>query len=99
MPKQLNAIYDYIANHLLNEPASWRIKNTIEQKLSNISTFPKSGILISTYISDVSNEFSSLRKINANNYTILYAYEEEIDIAFITHIFHQTQNYGKIFQN
>ena len=55
MPEQIKSIYDYIANHLLNEPASCRMKITIEQKLSNISTFPKVGILISTYINDVLN--------------------------------------------
>ena len=96
--EQIKSIYAYITNHLLNEPASWRLRSTVEQKLSHISTFPKTGTLISTYINDILNEFSSLRKINANNYTILYSYEEEIDIVYVTHIFHQTQNYAKVFQ-
>jgi len=98
MTEQLKSIYNYITNHLLNEPASWRLRSIVEQKLSHISIFPKTGTLISTYINDILNEFSSLRKVNATNYTILYIYEEEVDLVYITHTFHQTQNYAKVFQ-
>ena len=70
----------------------------IEQKLEAISTFPLVGTPIMSYINDVSLEFESVRKLNIKNYTILYAYTDLHDLATITHIFHQTQDYGKIFQ-
>ena len=98
MTQQMTSIYDYITNHLFNEPATYRLQSIIEQKFSTISTFPNSGTPITSYIDDVSKEFSNIRKLNANNYSILYHHKEVIDIAFITHIFHQSQNYGVVFQ-
>ena len=98
MSLQLQSIYSYIANNLFNEPASFRLQNTIEQKLSTISTFPKIGSTVISYIDDVADEFSKVRKLNANKYIILYAYKEISNIAVITHIFHQSQNYGVVFQ-
>ena len=91
-------IYNYIVNHLFNEPAAYRLKSTIEQKFSTIETFPNCGTKITSFINDISNEFLNIRKINANNYLIIYHYEKEIDIVHITHIFHQKQDYGRIFQ-
>jgi len=100
MSFQLKSIYHYIADNLFNELASFRMKALVDQKLSTISLFPNSGTSVSSYISDIADEFSDIRKINAKNYILLYSYDEnEIDIATITHIFHQTQDYGKIFQN
>jgi len=89
----MHSVYSYIANNLFNEPASYRMKNIIEEKLSTISTFPKIGSTIASYINDIADEFSKMRKLNAKNYVLLYAYKENIDIAVITHIFHQTHGY------
>jgi len=98
MTLQMNSIYHYISNNLYNEPATFRLEKIIEQKLSTISTFPNSGTPITSYINDISKEFSEVRKFNASNYILLYVYTEITDIATITHIFHQSQNYGIIFQ-
>ena len=82
----------------MNEPAAYRLKNTIKNKISNISTFPNGYAFILSLVDDVSEEFSEVRKVSAHNYVIIYRYYEDIDIAIITHIFHQSQDYGKIFQ-
>ena len=74
------------------------MKALVEHKLSNISLFPNSGTSISSYINDTLDEFSDLQKINAKKYTLLYEYDEKKNIAKVSHIFHQTQDYGKIFQ-
>ena len=99
MTLQLASIYDYIVKNLVNEPASYNLKQTIEKKLSTISTFPNGGTLISLVTNDISEEFSNVQKRIAKNYIILYRYYEETNIAYVSHIFHQTQNYGEIFQN
>ena len=95
---QIKSIYNYIANNLLNEPASYNMKHTIENKLSTISTFPNAGTFIILVSDDISEEFSNVQRRIAKNYIILYRYYEDTDIAFITHIFHQTQDYSKVFR-
>ena len=95
---QIQAIYHYISENLVNEPAAYHFKRTIENKFSTISTFPNGGTFILVLTDDISEEFSNLRRMSANNYIIIYEYYEEPDLVVIGHIFHQTQNYGKIFQ-
>jgi len=99
MSLEMESIYSYITNNLFNEPASYKMRGIIEHKLSNISLFPNSGTSINSYLKDISHEFTDRRKINAKNYSLLYLHDEINSIVFITHIFHQTQDYAKIFQN
>jgi len=49
-------------------------------------------------MSDISTTFTKFQKRLAKNYVIIYKYFEENDDIIISHIFHQTQDYGKIFQ-
>ena len=96
---QLNSIYSYIADNLYNEPAAYHFKAIVKSKFSTISTFPKVGTFILLVADDILKEFSDIRKITVNRYIILYEYHEEIDVVGITHIFHQMQDYGKIFKD
>jgi len=89
----------YISNNLYNESASQNLKGIIESKLSNISIFPTIGTSVTDIASDISIEFKSFRKSLAKNYILLYVYKQTLNTAFVTHIFHQTQDYGKLFQN
>jgi len=91
-------IYDYIANNLVNEPAAHRFQSTVKRKLSTVSTFPKCGTFLSSFDKNILAGLSTVRKITANNYVILYEYYEENDVVVIGHIFHQMQDYGKLFQ-
>ena len=95
---QIDLIYSYITNHLVNEPAAYKLKQTIELKFSTISTFPNSGTSLSLIAADISEACSNLQRIIAKKYVIIYEYYEEVDVVLITHVFHQTQDYGKIFQ-
>ena len=83
---------------LANEPAAYRLRGTIESKFETISTMPEVGAFLSTLIDDVAEEFFDVHRITANKYVIIYDYRKEIDVIFVSHIFHQTQDYGKIFQ-
>ena len=59
---------------------------------------PKGGTSILAFANNILEEFLDIRKLSAKRYIILYEYHENVDLAYITHIFHQTQDYGKIFQ-
>ena len=98
MSLQLKSIYDYIANNLINEPASYHLKYTIENKFESISIFPNSGTSIVLIANDISKEFLDIRRRLAKNYAIFYRYYEDDENALITHVFHQMQDYDKIFQ-
>ena len=99
VPEQILSIYSYIINNLVNEPAAYRLKSTIERKWSHISTFPNSGTPISSFANDISVQFTDIQRTMADRYLLLYIYDETTDTATISHIFHQTQDYAKIFQN
>lgn len=86
-------------NHLINSEATFRLEQTIKNKFSSISVMPKSYALLSSTMGEVLPEFFEFRKVSVNNYILVYRYYEKDDIALITHIFHQTQDYAKIFQN
>ena len=83
----------------MNELASYNTKSIIEEKFSNISIFPKSGTFIFSVLDNISEEFSNVQRRIAKSYVILYRHYEDSDIAYISHIFHQMQDYTKIFQN
>ena len=95
---QINSFYDYIADNFANKLAAENLKHTIKTKLTSISTMPKSGTSILAFSSTILEEFQDIRKLTAKKYIILYEYYEDVDLAYISHLFHQTQNYGKIFQ-
>ena len=95
----MKSIYQYIADNLVNEPASYKLKMVIESKLSTISILPNGGTYLSQVADDISVIFSNFKRCIAKNYILIYKYFEDQNIAYITHIFHQTQDYSKIFQN
>ena len=74
------------------------MRSTVEQKLSTISTFPKIGSTISSYINDVADEFSKMRKLNAKRYIILYAYKEVTNIAVITTVSTKNKIMARFFK-
>ena len=78
--------------NLFNEPASYALRQILEQKFSYISTFPKAGSSVASLIGDVAKEFLHVRKTNAKNYTLAYHHDDENNTVLITHIFHQTHH-------
>jgi len=92
-------IYAYITNILVNEMATYRLKETIKTKLSSISAFPNGGTVISLLTDHFDEKFANIQRILVSNYLILYEYHEFEDFINILYIFHQTQDYAKLFQN
>ena len=95
----MQEIYRYIAERLFNESAAHRLEYTIERKLKRLELFPETGSRINSHLDDVSKEFEECRKLIVGNYLIIYNYFKEDKFTFVTHIFHQMQNYGQLFQN
>ena len=95
---QINSFYRYIVCHFANEPAAYKFKHIIKNKLAFISTMPKIGTSILVLSNSILDEFLGIRRLTAKRYMILYEYHEDVDLAYVSHIFHQTQDYGKIFE-
>ena len=72
LSEQIKSIYRYITENLVNEPATHRLKNTIERKFTTISIFPNSGKSIVLFDDNILEEFSNVQKITANNYINVY---------------------------
>ena len=94
----VQSIYNYISNNLFNDTAAHRLEATIEQKLKRLEDFPETGTNISASLDDIAKEFSEFRKIIVGNYLVIYNYFKDEQFIFVTHIFHQMQNYGILFQ-
>ena len=94
----MQSIYSYITDKLFNDMAAYRLKDTIKRKLSHLEDFPETGTRINSYMDDISKEFLECRKITIGNYLIIYNYFKEEQFTFVTHIFHQMQDYGRLFQ-
>ena len=60
---------------------------------------PNSYPFISSLIDDIRDNFSEVRKATVKNYVIIYRYYENSNLAFVSHVFHQMQDYGKVFRN
>ena len=95
----MQSIYRYIIHNLVNDSAALRLQEVLRSKLNTIANQPKIGTIITAHIDDVSAEFADVRKLTVNNYIILYDYDVTASAALVTHVFHQTQNYGQLFQN
>ena len=95
----MQSIYNYITNTLFNNLAAYRLDQDINDKFDKLEDQPEIGSRLTTSLDDISTEFHDFRKITVNNYLMLYEHSKESEITIITHIFHQTQNYGSLFQN
>ena len=81
----------------MNDTAAHRIQGVVTKRLGNISVFPNSGTPITVLNKNIPVEVAGIRRVIAANYIILYEHFESEKLAMVTHIFHQTQNYGRIF--
>ena len=90
---------NYILNNLLNDVASYNFRQMIDNKFDSISSLPDSGTFLINILDDISPVFAMVQRRVAKKYIIVYRYYEEDNIAFITHVFHESQDYGRLFQN
>ena len=90
---------NYILNNLLNDVASYNFRQLLDSKFDSISIIPDGGTFLINILEDISATFSKFQRRRAKKYIIIYKYFEKDNIALVTHVFHETQDYGKLFQN
>ena len=90
---------NYILNNLLNDVASYNFRQMIDNKFDSISSIPDGGTFLINILDDISPVFSNVQRRIAKKYIIIYKHFEEDNIAFISHVFHETQDYGRLFQD
>ena len=96
---QVEKMYDYILKNLLNDTAAYHFRHILETKAANISMVPDGGTNLIDILDDISPSFATFQRRIAKRYVVVYKYYKGDNIALVTHIFHQTQDYGKLFQN
>jgi len=89
---------DYILHNLLNDAASYNFRQLLNSKFDHISTTPVAGTFLINILDDISPILSKFQRRISKKYIIIYKYFKDDNIALITHVCHETQDYGKIFQ-
>jgi len=90
---------NYILNNLLNDVASYNFRQMMDSKFDSISAIPDGGTFLINVLDDISPVFSTVQRRIAKKYIVIYKYYEDDNFALVTHVFHETQDYGKLFQN
>jgi len=95
---QIEQMANDILYNLFNDIASYNFRQLLDNKFDIISTIPGGGTFLINILDDISSTFSKFQRQIAKKYVIIYKYFKDDNIVLITHIFHETQDYGKIFQ-
>ena len=88
--KDLENIFDYIANVLNNPKAAFDLANEFQKSLENAQIFPQSYPSINNeYIKD-----KTLRKIFVNNYIVFYRFD--FNALIVVRVLYGMSNYQEI---
>ncbi len=87
--KDLESIYNYICNNLVNKEAAIKLLNKIKEKFDSITLFPKSAPLINNnYVKN-----KNIRKLLIDNYIAFYEVDDIKNEIRIIRIMYGMQNY------
>ena len=87
--KDLESIYNYICNKLVNKEAAIKLLNKINDKFNSIVLFPKSAPLINNdYVKN-----KNIRKLLIDNYIAFYEVDDTNKVIRIIRIMYGMQNY------
>ena len=87
--KDLESIYNYICNKLVNKEAAIKLLNKINEKFDSISLFPKSApLIINNYVKN-----KNIRKLLIDNYIAFYEVDDIKNEIRIIRIMYGMQNY------
>ena len=85
----LDSIYSYIKEELLNDTASIQLVTEIENSILRLKSFPES----CSYVNDDRLKKQGYRKLLVKNYIVLYTIDSLNNIVTITRIMYSKQNY------
>ncbi len=87
--KDLESIYNYISNNLVNKDAAIKLLNKIIDKFDTVALFPKSAPLINNeYVKN-----KNIRKLLVDNYIAFYEVDDIYKEIRIIRIMYGMQNY------
>ena len=87
--KDLESIYNYICNNLVNKEAAIKLLNKIKEKFDSIALFPKSApLIINNYVKN-----KNIRKLLIDNYIAFYEVDDIKNEIRIIRIMYGMQNY------
>ena len=87
--KDLESIYNYICNNLVNKEAAIKLLNKINEKFNSIALFPKSApLIINNYVKN-----KNIRKLLIDNYIAFYEVDDIKNEIRIIRIMYGMQNY------
>lgn len=87
--KDLESIYNYISNNLVNKDAAIKLLNKIIDKFDTVALFPKSAPLINNeYVKN-----KNIRKLLVDNYIAFYEVDDIYKEIIIIRIMYGMQNY------
>lgn len=87
--KDLESIYNYICNNLVNKEAAIKLLNKINEKFDSIALFPKSApLIINNYVKN-----KNIRKLLIDNYIAFYEVDDIKNEIRIIRIMYGMQNY------
>ena len=87
--KDLESIYNYICNKLVNKEAAIKLLNKINEKFDYIALFPKSApLIINNYVKN-----KNIRKLLIDNYIAFYEVDDIKNEIRIIRIMYGMQNY------
>lgn len=87
--KELKQLYKYISNKLYAEKAAFELMRNINERIVNISFFPR---MYSKLITEKS-KYNKYRRIVFKNYIIVYKIHDKEKEVRIVHIFNSRSNY------
>ena len=90
--KDIESIYNYICNNLVNKEAAVKLLNKINKKFDSIALFPKSAPLINNdYVKN-----KNIRKLLIDNYIAFYEVDDKNKEIRVIRIMYGMQNYIEI---
>ena len=87
--EEAQEIYDYIYHVLKNPQASKKLRKRVVERINNLKQFPK----MYKIIKKKDKLKRHYRRIDIDNYIILYSLDEIKNIVYVTHIYYGKRNY------
>lgn len=91
--KEINKIYEYIADDLYAEKATTILMNKIEKAINELTYAPK----IHMEIEKINELRKKYRRIVIQNYMILYTIDDYSRTVYVSHVYYKRRNYLDLY--
>lgn len=91
--KELDRIYEYISEELNADDAAKNLMQEIENSIRRLESSPR----LYPEIEKIDELHRRYRRIAVKNYVILYTFDENNDVVFISHIYYGKRDYLNLY--